>query len=60
MEAGFDGVELHGANSYLIHQFLADNTNLRQDGYGDSVAGRIRFAVEAVEAVAGAIGAERT
>ncbi|MEU5641513.1 alkene reductase [Streptomyces milbemycinicus] len=60
IEAGFDGVELHGANSYLIHQFLADNTNLRQDAYGGSVAGRIRFAVEAVEAVAGAIGAERT
>ncbi|NBM20754.1 alkene reductase [Streptomyces sp. GC420] len=60
IEAGFDGVELHGANSYLIHQFLADNTNLRQDAYGGTVPGRIRFAAEAVEAVAGAVGAERT
>ncbi|MFE6164083.1 alkene reductase [Streptomyces sp. NPDC056486] len=58
--AGFDGVELHGANSYLIHQFLADNSNLRTDAYGrGSVADRIRFAVEVVRAVADAIGAER-
>lgn len=60
MEAGFDGVELHGANGYLLHQFLADNTNLRTDGYGGSVAGRIRFVVEVVDAVAATIGAERT
>lgn len=60
ISAGFDGVELHGANSYLIHQFLADNTNLRTDRYGGSVTNRIRFAVEAVDAVVGAIGAERT
>ncbi|MFJ2768193.1 alkene reductase [Streptomyces sp. NPDC087300] len=60
VEAGFDGVELHGANSYLIHQFLADNTNLRDDEYGKgSIADRIRFAVEVVRAVADAIGAER-
>ncbi|MGV9882273.1 alkene reductase [Streptomyces sp. NPDC003006] len=60
IEAGFDGVELHGANSYLIHQFLADNSNLRDDAYGrGSVADRIRFAVEVVRAVADAIGAER-
>ncbi|MBM7170463.1 alkene reductase [Streptomyces sp. G44] len=58
--AGFDGVELHGANSYLIHQFLADNSNLRDDEYGrGSVADRIRFAVEVVRAVAEAIGAAR-
>lgn len=59
--AGFDGVELHGANSYLVHQFLADNTNLRTDEYGARrVTDRIRFAVEAVEAIADAVGAHRT
>ncbi|MFD9220874.1 alkene reductase [Streptomyces sp. NPDC060064] len=60
IEAGFDGVELHGANGYLIHQFLADNTNLRTDEWGGSVQNRIRFAVEVTKAVAEAIGAERT
>ncbi|WP_019204440.1 alkene reductase [Tsukamurella sp. 1534] len=58
--AGFDAVELHGANSYLIHQFLADNTNQREDRYGGSIAGRMRFALEVVDAVAAEIGAERT
>lgn len=59
--AGFDGVELHGANSYLIHQFLADNTNLRDDEYGPrTTEDRIRFPVEVVTAVARAVGAERT
>jgi len=58
--AGFDGVELHVANGYLLNQFLASNTNLRTDGYGTSVHGRIRFVVEVVEAVAAAIGAART
>ncbi|WP_329607720.1 hypothetical protein [[Actinomadura] parvosata] len=60
VEAGFDAVELHGASGYLIHQFLSDNTNRRTDAYGGSVAGRLRFAVEVVRAVADAIGAERT
>jgi N-ethylmaleimide reductase len=61
IDAGFDGVELHGANSYLIHQFLADNTNLRDDEYGRrTIEDRIRFPVEVVTAVANAIGAERT
>ncbi|ADB35629.1 NADH:flavin oxidoreductase/NADH oxidase [Kribbella flavida DSM 17836] len=59
MDAGFDGVELHGANGYLIHQFLADNTNLRTDGYGGSIPNRIRFAEEVARAVADAIGPER-
>ncbi|MDA8370280.1 MAG: alkene reductase [Nocardiopsaceae bacterium] len=60
MEAGFDGVEVHGANGYLIHQFLADGSNVRTDAYGGPVANRIRFAVEAVQAVADAIGPQRT
>ncbi|GAA2919339.1 alkene reductase [Streptomyces thioluteus] len=60
VEAGFDGVELHGANGYLIQQFLATNANLRTDGWGGSVEGRIRFAVEVAEAVVAEIGAERT
>lgn len=59
IEAGFDGVELHGANGYLIQQFLADNTNLRTDGWGGTVEGRVRFAVEVTAAVAEAIGPER-
>ncbi|EME97226.1 alkene reductase [Streptomyces mobaraensis NBRC 13819 = DSM 40847] len=58
--AGFDGVEVHGANGYLVHQFLAPNANRRTDGWGGSVEGRVRFAVEVVTAVAEAVGAERT
>lgn len=59
MRAGFDGVELHGAYGYLIQQFLSSNANVRVDGYGTSVEGRIRFAVELVHAVADAIGSDR-
>ncbi|WP_030270332.1 alkene reductase [Streptomyces sp. NRRL B-24484] len=59
IEAGFDGVEIHGANGYLVHQFLAPNTNLRTDGWGGGPQGRIRFAVEVVTAVAEAIGGDR-
>jgi N-ethylmaleimide reductase len=57
--AGFDGVEVHGANGYLVSQFLATGTNRRGDGYGGTVDGRIRFAVETVTAIAAAIGADR-
>ncbi|QQM44212.1 alkene reductase [Streptomyces liliifuscus] len=60
IEAGFDGVELHGANGYLIHQFLAPGSNHRTDEWGGSVENRIRFAVETVKAVAAEIGAGRT
>ncbi|MFH8470118.1 alkene reductase [Streptomyces sp. NPDC017991] len=60
VEAGFDGVELHGANGYLIHQFLAPGSNLRTDEWGGPVENRIRFAVETVKAVAAEIGAGRT
>ena len=59
MEAGFDGVELHAANGYLIEQFLNANVNKRTDGYGGSIAGRNRFALEVARAVVAAIGAER-
>ncbi|GAA3097324.1 alkene reductase [Streptomyces echinatus] len=59
VEAGFDGVELHGANGYLIHQFLAPDTNRRTDAWGGGTEGRIRFAVEVVTAVAQAIGGHR-
>jgi N-ethylmaleimide reductase len=58
--AGADGVEIHGANGYLVHQFLADNTNQRTDRYGGSIDNRIRFAVEVATAVAEEIGADRT
>ncbi|WP_345971279.1 alkene reductase [Sulfurimonas sp. HSL1-6] len=58
--AGFDGVEIHGANGYLIDQFLRDGTNRRKDAYGGSVENRVRFLLEIVEGVSAAIGADRT
>ncbi|KAB5585089.1 hypothetical protein GE09DRAFT_14541 [Coniochaeta sp. 2T2.1] len=60
MEAGFDGVEVHGANGYLVDQFLQDTVNQRGDEYGGSVENRSRFVVEVVDAVVEAVGAERT
>jgi N-ethylmaleimide reductase len=60
VDAGFDGVELHGANGYLISQFLSSNANLRTDRYGGPIANRIRFAVEAVAATVEAVGGDRT
>ena len=59
IEAGFDGVELHAANGYLIEQFLNANVNTRTDGYGGGIAGRNRFALEVARAVVAAIGADR-
>lgn len=57
--AGFDGVELHGANGYLIEQFIDSQTNLRTDEYGGSLENRLRFLKEVTTAVAEAIGKER-
>lgn len=60
IEAGADGVEVHGANGYLVHQFLAPNANHRTDEYGGSLENRARFAIEVVRAIADAIGPEKT
>lgn len=59
IEAGFDGVELHGANGYLIEQFLNANVNRRTDAYGGTSAGRNRFALEVARATMAAIGGDR-
>jgi N-ethylmaleimide reductase len=60
IDAGFDGVEVHAANGYLIQQFLSDGTNKRTDKYGGSITNRLRFALEVMEAVTAEIGAHRT
>ncbi|MFC0508979.1 alkene reductase [Micromonospora costi] len=59
VDAGLDGIELHGANGYLLHQFLAPSANRRPDGYGGSPQARARFVVEVASAVAGQIGGSR-
>src|SRR5581483_3229999 len=59
MAAGFDGVEIHGANGYLLEQFLKDGTNQRIDAYGGSIEKRMRFPLEVVDAVVGGWGPER-
>ncbi|GAC1708306.1 MAG: alkene reductase [Flavisolibacter sp.] len=59
ISAGFDGVELHGANGYLLDQFLNPSSNKRNDKYGGSTDNRNRFVIEVVQAVASAIGKER-
>jgi N-ethylmaleimide reductase len=58
--AGFDGVEIHGANGYLIDQFLKTGSNQRDDEYGGAIPARARFALEVAQAVAAAIGGDRT
>ena len=58
--AGFDGVEIHGANGYLLDQFIRDGANQRDDEYGGSIENRWRFPLEIVRAVSDAVGAERT
>lgn len=60
IEAGFDGVEIHSANGYLLDQFLRDLANKRTDQYGGSVENRARFTLDVVDAISGAIGADRT
>lgn len=60
IEAGFDGVELHGANGYLLDQFLRETANVRTDAYGGSIENRARLLIEVTEAVVKEIGAERT
>jgi N-ethylmaleimide reductase len=59
LKAGFDGVEVHGANGYLIEQFLQSHTNLRSDQYGGSIENRTRFLIEVTKAVVEVWGAER-
>jgi N-ethylmaleimide reductase len=60
IEAGFDGVELHGANGYLLEEFLSPISNIREDEYGGSIENRCRFVIEVATAVAASIGKENT
>ena len=60
IDAGFDGVEIHGANGYLLHQFLCDGSNHRTDQYGGSIENRLRFPLEVIKGVIAEIGAHRT
>jgi N-ethylmaleimide reductase len=60
IEAGFDGVELHGANGYLLEQFLSPVSNIRTDNYGGSIENRTRFVLEVAGSVAEAIGKDKT
>lgn len=60
IEAGADGVEIHGANAYLVQQFFAPSANTRTDEYGGSIANRARFAIEVASAIAAEIGPDKT
>ncbi|RLN12166.1 12-oxophytodienoate reductase 1-like [Panicum miliaceum] len=59
IEAGFDGVEIHGAHGYLLEQFMKDSSNDRTDEYGGSLENRCRFAIEVIDAIVGEVGAHR-
>jgi N-ethylmaleimide reductase len=59
ISAGFDGVELHGANGYLVDEFIRDGSNKRTDEYGGSTDNRLRFLVEVTKALADAVGADK-
>ena len=60
IEAGFDGVEIHGANGYLVDQFLRDGSNIREDAYGGNIENRSRFLFEVIKAVTAEIGTDKT
>ena len=57
--AGFDGIQVHGANGYLVDQFLRDSGNFRDDNYGGSIENRLRFVRQVLQAVGGAVGMDR-
>ena len=59
LAAGFDGIELHGANGYLLEQFIRPNTNQRTDGYGGTIENRARFVLEVADAVTGVVGKDK-
>jgi NADPH2 dehydrogenase len=60
LEAGFDGVEVHAANGYLLDQFMQTTSNQRTDEYGGSIENRLRFPLEVIDAIVKSVGAERT
>ena len=60
IRAGFDGVEIHGANGYFLDQFIQDVCNKRTDEYGGSIENRTRFPLEVIDSISAAIGASRT
>lgn len=60
IEAGFDGVEIHAANGYLLDQFLRDGTNIREDEYGSNIENRSRFLFDVIKAITAEIGADKT